>query len=443
MWLVNRDSDGTGQRRIPLPAPLREALVRWYVGKGTRRDEEAGIMLVQQARIGAKWIACDCLAEGDAPPILTPAFLSGAETYYLRRLTSARRPEHRPDCPFFRDQVTARLSEVRSPDGSADPAPGYFEVLRPAPEKLAQRPDGDPVDDRTRQASVPRLARLLWRLLDLSGVGRIESALGEIPSPSIKSEFDALSRAAARVEIAPGIELGRAFWTHAQALHSRRAYAQLRGMAKSWPRGHAPQGFFALFSPHFQGHEIVVPGSGPVVVANRVQSPSLRDNPIKGPYLVLVVVGEYPEAHGYAPLRAYAQPIYSGQRFVPVGSERERMALRQVFSAQWLLASAGVELFVERPVFDQLTPLGACRPDLLVEARSLETGEVREIVVDYRFGEDEEAGGAAARRDRLGQFGSVLEIGAEDLEREVVAAKLCDALGFDGLRPSAASSRKR
>src|SRR3546814_9123405 len=96
MWLIPRRTNGLGSGRIPLPQPVRDALVRWYAGKGSRHDEEAGIMLVQQARIGEKWIACDCLQSGESPPILTPAFLSEAETYYLRRLTSTDRPEHHP-----------------------------------------------------------------------------------------------------------------------------------------------------------------------------------------------------------------------------------------------------------------------------------------------------------------------------------------------------------
>src|SRR3546814_7048634 len=94
MWLIPRRTNGLGSGRIPLPQPVRDALVRWYAGKGSRHDEEAGIMLVQQARIGEKWIACDCLQSGESPPILTPAFLSAAETYYLRRLTSTDRHEH-------------------------------------------------------------------------------------------------------------------------------------------------------------------------------------------------------------------------------------------------------------------------------------------------------------------------------------------------------------
>jgi len=92
MWLIHRDTDGNSRDRIRLPPPLREALVRWYVGEGSYHDEQAGVTLVQNARIGERWIACDCLGTDEAPPILTPAYLSEAETYYLRRLTSTEPP---------------------------------------------------------------------------------------------------------------------------------------------------------------------------------------------------------------------------------------------------------------------------------------------------------------------------------------------------------------
>src|SRR3546814_14019789 len=101
MWLIPRRTNGLGSGRIPLPQPVRDALVRWYAGKGSRHDEEAGIMLVQQARIGEKWIACDCLQSGESPPLLTPAFLSEAETYYLRRLPRTYLPPPHPDRPFL------------------------------------------------------------------------------------------------------------------------------------------------------------------------------------------------------------------------------------------------------------------------------------------------------------------------------------------------------
>jgi len=417
--------------RIRIPDLVRDALIRWYVGDGSHADEETGIMLVQQARIGEKWLACDCLGPEVAPPILTPAFLSEAETYYLRRLTSTGRPEHQADCPFVRDQATNRITEVRTQESPADPPNGFFEVLRPAPEKLAQQPEDDSSDDRTRQASVPRLARLLWRLLTVSGLNHCTAISEDEPERSINHEFHRMSLAAARVEIAPGIELGRAFWTHAQALHTRRLYAALRELAPRWPRGHAPQAFLALYAREVRGATIMVSGAEPITIANRVQSPSIRGNPIKGPYLVLVVIGQYPEAHGYAPLRGYAQPILSGNRFIPVDSEFERGVLRELIALRRPIHDHGIDLVIEKPAFDILTDLGSCRPDFILEARSRATGEVRQLIVEAMGSTDEVyLRTKAVTHPRMERIAPLVCVSPDDLEKGRIAGIVAAGLGL-------------
>ena len=428
MWLIDRHSDGLDAARIPLPLPLRAALVRWYIGEGSRHDEEAGITLVQQARIGSKWIACNCRGTKQAPPILTPAFLSEAETYYLRRLTSTNRPEHVSSCPFFRDQATNRITETRRAQTPEDPPVGYFEVLRPAPEKLAQRPDDDASDDRTRSASVPRLARLLWRLIANAGLNIAVPSDQEPSERAIGAEFKLLAAAAARIEVAPGIELDRVLWTHGDALHSRRAFAGIRALSRRWPRGHAPQGFLTIFAKSFKGSTIFPAGSEPIAVANRVQSPSVRDNSITGPYLVIVVIGQYPEAQGYAPLRAYAQPIYSGLRFIPVDSNFHRTLLRALLRSRHRLMQDGIELAIEKPVFDRLTPLGSCRPEFLLEARSRLTGEIRRFIVQALEETSVELRipKLAARRS-LEQIAPVLSITPKDVEDEQIWRLIVEA----------------
>ncbi|AJR26922.1 MULTISPECIES: hypothetical protein [unclassified Sphingobium] len=428
MWLIDRQTDGrAGSRRIPLPAVLQEALIRWYIGAGSRDDEAAGITLVQQARIGGKWIACNCLGHASLPPILTPAYLSEAETYYLRRLTQTNRPEHRSDCPFFRDSATNRITHVRNHSDPVDPPTGFFEVLRPAPDKLAQRPERELTDDRTRNASIPRLARLLWRLIDASGVNRLPPLAETARDHSIAREFRALGRSAGQIEIAPGIELGRLFWTHAGALHGKQVYAALRRLAETWPTGHAPQAFLALFADKFEGNVVSAAGAEPVHLANRVQSPSVLTNRIAGPYLVLVVVGQYPESRGYSPLRAYAQPILSGRRFVPVASEFERTILQELLRVQYSLRRYHIEFAVEKPVFDRLTQSGSCRPDFLIEARSMKTGEVRELVLEARGPDASDpapiSAPASPAHDR-----SVLRLTPQNWEDAPLSEKLLNAL---------------
>lgn len=428
MWLIDRDTNGCSGSRIPLPPALRQALVSWYIGKGSFHDENAGITLVQNARIGLKWLACDCLGPSAPPPILTPAFLSEAETYYLRRLTGSHRPEHKEACPFFRDQATNRITEVRNRSTPADPPSGFFEVLKPAPENLSQRPEEDVTDDRTRNASVPRMARLLWRLLDTAGVNTVAPiSAGE--ERSIKAGFSAIGYAAGRIEIAPGIELARAFWSHHRPLQTNAIYATLRRMGREWPRDHAPQGFVLMYAKAIRGCDIQVADGELITIANRVQSPSVRGNRIEGPYLVLVVVGQYPEAHGLAPLRGYAQPIYNGQMFVPVDSNFEREVLRELLRCQRTLDASGIDLAIDKPVFDRLTPGGSCRPDFLIEARSRMTGEIRTIVIEA-MGLNDEAYHAskAVTHPRMRHLGELISIAPEDVANGYIAMRLKQAL---------------
>ena len=246
---------------------------------------------------------------------------------------------------------------------------------------------------------------------------------------SIRTEFKSLGGAAARVEIAPGIELHRALWTHGNALHSRRAYAGIRALAHDWPGGHAPQGFLTLFAPTFKGTTVFAAGCEPISIANRVQSPAVRGNPIKGPYLVIIVVGEYPEAHGYAPLRAYAQPIYSGNRFVPIDSETERPVLRALLESQRLFDREGIDIAIKKPVFDTLTSLGPCRPDFLLEARSRITGEVFELIVEaIDAGQGNEGPTAPASRRALETVAPIVDISPSVVEKGLVHRTLSDAL---------------
>lgn len=427
MWLINRDTEGAGPNRIALPGLLREALVRWYTGEGTHHDEKAGITLVQQARIGKRWIACDCLGAEKSPPILTPAFLSEAETYYLRRLTSIKRPEHLPECPFFRDQVTNRITQVRSHATLLYPPNGLFEVLKPAPERLAQRPDEDGRDDRTSNASIPKLARLLWRLMAASGVNII-APLAYGHEWSIRQEFAALTRASADMEIAPGITLDRALWTHAKPLQANVVFATLRSLEAKWPKAHAPQGFVLLFVPAFKGQEIMLPDGDSISIANRVQSPSVRGNQIAGPYLVLVVAGQYPEAHGYAALRAYAQPIFNGRLFVPVDSDFERDVLRQILEVQRILHRRQIDLAIAKPVFDTRTADGPCRPDFILEANSRRTGELKTIIIEAMgFTSDDYLAAKAVSHSRMGHLGQLLTIYREETESGDATAKILAA----------------
>ena len=397
MWLVARGAKTATAGDVVAPA-LADTLRIWYAGDGDIRDEETALLLVRHARSQGLWLACDCQGER-ATPMLSPALLSEADTYYLRRLTGRDRAEHRIDCPFFREQVVTTLKSRRAPARMSPD--GYFAVLKPAPLALAQAPDDDARPRDSASHGSPRLAKLLWRLLDLSG--RTAIPAHESGDRSIAAEFAAIRALAERIEVAPGIALARVVFTHPRDWESRRAFAVLRDLAKSWPRGHEPQAFLLVFARTFHEHSIET-SDGVIDIATRVRHPGTREMPIAGPNLALVAIGNHPDVRGYAAQRAWAQPVFSGQRFVPVDSNFDREIVDALIAARRILNGGGLALSATKPLFDAITPNGTVRPSWSV---SLERGGARLTVVLNTNGAE---ASDPERRRALGFLGPVVDV---------------------------------
>ena len=88
----------------------------------------------------------------------------------------------------------------------------------------------------------------------------------------------------------------------------------------------------------------------------------------------------------------------------------------------------GIELAIEKPVFDRLTPLGSCRPEFLLEARSRLTGEIRRFIVHALEETSVELRipKLAARRS-LEQIAPVLSITPKDVEDEQIWRLIVEA----------------
>ena len=432
MWLCPRHTSGR-TARSEIPAVLHSALVRWYSGIGDDADHRASVMLVVAARDNHQWLACDCLADEAAPPLMSPAYLSIAETYYLRRLTSSRldRPEHHETCPFHRPQAPGRLRETGLGDmreiGHPD---GLFNAHRLAPEKLAQMPADAEPDDRSRGVAIPRLARLLWLLLERGGLDVIPPlpATGS-ERPSIKDQFAALGRAAKNLEIAPGVPLTEHLYFHPRALLSNRIYANLRRSREQWPAGYAPQAFLVTYASKIHG-ETITTADGGIEIRNRIQYATMDEAGVGGPYLTITVIGEHSKAEGYRALRAYAQPIQAGNRFLGVHSAEERAAVEQLISLQYTLRRHHVILTAKKPLFDMLTTRGPIRPDLLASALDHKTGEEREwaiqVISDSR---SPYALMKEAERKTLETLGQVIVLTREALGAKALEATILADLG--------------
>jgi len=432
MWLIPKDTDGR-KERVKVPSLLRAGLVRWYLGQGSEADHRASVSLVVTARENGKWLACDCLGEDGTPPLLSPAYLSSQETYYLRRLTS--RPQHRRDCPFFLPQAPDRIREKA--DGAhfeIDYPRELFNAHKDAPEKLATKPDEAEPDDRRRGVTIPRLGKLLWMLLEAAGTNVIAALPAEGgPSFGIAKELARLREAARRFEIAPGIPLASHLYTNAIDYERTRLHARLREAAKDWPIGYAPQAFLLLEASAVHSNTLTT-GLGDVAIRNRIQQAgvgaSAGDGQANGPYLALAVVGEHSKREGYLALRAYAQPIFKGNQFVPVERTAERRLFELLTQFQYLMRARHIAIAIKKPLFDILTDKGLVRPEAIIAFRDYSTGEDDQFALQLIDDDTPEARDAhASERQRIAEFAPVLSVSVDELAGDGLLARLEAMIG--------------
>lgn len=364
MWLVARGGRGIEEGRVKIPAPVAETLRIWYTGQGARPDEEIAVRLVQAARRRDQWIACDCRGPDAPPPLMSPALLTEADTYYLRRLTGSARTEHRPDCTYFREQALSQT--IKAGESPRNPPDGLFAVLKPKPLNLARELETERPPARVKRTGYPRLAKLLWWLMTLARTNLIPEIGGE-GERSIAAEFRTLRHVASAIQIAPGVMLDELLFTHARDWTSRKVFAILRRRALEWPDGHEPQAFMLLFARQVHGSEIET-AEGTIDLGHKIEHAGTSRKRVPGPELVLAAIGKHPDDGKLRALRAWSQPILSGHRFIPVDDDAERELVQALVDVRRVLARHDILVSASKPLFDQPTPAGEIRAHWLVEA---------------------------------------------------------------------------
>jgi hypothetical protein len=432
MWLVPHHDPVPGDAASALPPAAAAGLRAAYAGCDDASGEAAAIRLVREARQFQFWIACDCRAREGVFPLMTPAYLSTAKVYYLRRLTGEGRPEHDGRCVFRFDRPASGLGPIRD----ARPAPikpptGYFSVIESDEDA---RLTGNGADRRRGPAydAPPRLARLLWRLMVAAGLNRL-TPVQYAEKPSIRAEVEKLRTAAEGIDVARDLALTRVLATHPRDYHGARLFARIRDAYKSLPEKEPLQGFLLVYCADAKGKALLFGEEEPILVAGELARPAREDDRSRAPYLALSVIGDHAQGSGLMALRAYAQPIYSGAQFMPVASDFERQVLKAINAARWSLAKThpALEVTVEKPLFDIRTPDGPCLPDFIVEATDAETGEVRVLVVEAMGLAGDFADEAAKRltHARMAHIGPVLgvEPAALDVPKQL-PARIKDAM---------------
>lgn len=433
MWLVKHSSPVPDKDALAVPESDAAALRAAYKGNAEKREESDAVALVKRARAFDLWIACNCRQAERIFPLMTPAYLTTARTYYLRRLTGGDRPNHSDTCPFRFDRPEPGLGKIRAALDKPTASPtGYFTVLtKKDGSSLATQPEPLARNKQLR-AGPPPLARQLWRLIDKARLNRLALLQGA-PRPTIRLEFASIRDAAEQIDVSAGTALARVMATHPDDYHSRRLFARIRAAAKRSNARGPLQGFLLTYVPDVKGKSLLFDGKEPIIVAGEIERPPVEDKTNLGPYLALTVVGEHRGAGGLTALRSYAQPIYTGAQFVPVDSAVERQALRVVNSARRRLVGTAPSLAISivKPLFSIDTPSGPCQPDFMVEIVDHATGEIRNVVIDI-LASDTPAYLEAKRQAqmRMKTIGPVVELTPREVENRNAAMQvLIEAIG--------------
>ena len=402
-----------------LSSGLKAHIVDWYKGKGTDADHQKAVFTVHQARFRGEWLLCDCRPDDMTPPVIAPAYLGAAETFFLRRLVGPKRTTHDEKCPFYREPAPVRPR--KKPDGSSPHKPvkvEFFEILRPFKMQLAQESTATP-DDRARTDSIPRLARLLWLLMHDAGLTTIRANIDQAEQLGVQNAYRRLLAATLGYRIAPERALAQNFIPGLDNpdVQLPVIYEHLKEDQKTWPQDHLPQSFAVTFATGVHAETLHLPNGQKIELATRVARPSAFKQSIPGPFLAIILIGHLTERKSDPmPLRAYAQPVISETYLTAVDSDLERRTALELAESQRALASSARLLDIEKPLFDYNTGAGLCRPDFILEYqdRALNIGR-RHIVETIAYSNEEYMAAKGLTIPRMETMAPVLQLTDADL----------------------------
>ena len=205
------------------------------------------------------------------------------------------------------------------------------------------------------------LANLLMNLLERAKLTRAQP--GQVPR--IADQYAEIRKAAMRIELDVELPLSKYLCTYPPALpefmqrigrtpvgrfkQSRRPHGLLIGVATEAAEGRIVP---ALGDPFDVSGEIAIFGEEDGHAQERRTGARER-----APYVMACVVGRRHPDEDVTVLRAYLHPCAKATWLLPVDSNHERGTLKQILSVgHWLADKRGVELTIEKPVFDLAPP---------------------------------------------------------------------------------------
>jgi hypothetical protein len=402
MWICSQARAGTHPHPIsPLSPTERAILLHHYQRSSPSPPNHPHQLarLLNTIRNKNLWIMCDCCGPN---PINAPVMFPRRMDDAIRLVRNRHRPPHAEDCPFAFD-----LPEIT--EHPVDPLAGnpllrpLDDVLLLQPPRPAAPPSETTAADDHRHTPLPRIAKLLWTVMERAGVTTIPSPALDAPKPTISSEMVRLREALAAIP---------AYRAHGQTV-------PFRDMTCTYPADlvKPPQGASKIFQT-FHRHRAALEATGrrpqayfigyiPDVHGSALEHDALPENfslgipvrklsifgqPVSGPYLVIAAYAQQAETRRFGAMQAFAQPIYDSGAltlFTPVSSPGERLCLRMLKSLQYVFCThwPNTRATITKPLFPIMTELGLCLPDFVLET-SDPTGRTRRFAIEYLGSDD-------------------------------------------------------
>jgi len=389
------------QLLTPLDALEAAAMCRWWDGAASASDHDAVLATLDRLHAGSAWLACGCTRDPANPPLLAVArrSLRHGGRLSLRRLTD--RAAHRPDCRFAFDRHDALddapydidAQDAEDPCETGEPRePERPDFLFPHATR-APSPRADVEAARApvgaRVATHPLARRLFW-LLHAAAVNRW-------PKPHVSSDRSAV------LDLAEGVELVQGLWLRDVLYCDQRAWTQRwmdAGFRKCEAHGLKPQVWWLteIANASQKDRRVRLVGAGDdTEIEGRFAVFGGDGATVRYPMLMCALVGQRPD--GTAHIRqAYAHPIQALDRWLPVDSDLEREAVRDLQGVmEWLHRAKGVDLEMRKPLFPWHA--SGARPDFVLSCPAA-PGE--RMVVETMGTDD------AAYRDRKDRMRALL-----------------------------------
>ncbi|MGH9185567.1 MAG: hypothetical protein ACRD0U_07115, partial [Acidimicrobiales bacterium] len=352
------------------------AVVGWLTGG--RNADGAALARVRDLAVWLHdrhwWLVCGCRPAASRPPLLVPVKRLG-------RCFFSRRPgtPHDGGCPLA---LAERGATERSPARrrAVRPWNGGWRLLGRLDDHSPASANGrDRAYRRSRDASPARIELVLLSALTRAGYTRLRPQ-DVICRPGHDAVHARNPYTAIRT-LAPEVVAGDVRWSDIACTYLPSLAAHLDvlpSVGQRFRAGIRPLGVFLGIVDHIEAvrdrhHELVWrsaahgTATARIDVAIHYSAPMAHGTP--GPFWVLLLLGSPAESAGskFAVVHACAQPVLSRRVLLPVNSAPERetaeLLLRQVKYWARPASRLAIDVEVEKPVFDEATPSGGCRPD--------------------------------------------------------------------------------